>query len=183
MAARTSRIKRLAWRIPFRLARTALVCIGYVHIRPYMLGYIPLLAAFGMKFTGRPRYIAQDVYFDDLSRISLGERVVISTGARFLTHDYSLTTALRAVGLPPASDIARVAPITVGNNVFIGLRSIVLPGAKIGDNVIIGAGSVVRGVVPNNSVYMGNPGRVAGRINDYAVKCQALLEAGSVRQD
>ncbi len=183
MPARTSRIRRLAWRIPFRIARAGLVGIGYFHIRPYMAGYVPLLAAFGMKLTGKPRYIAQDVYFDDICNISLGDRVVISTGVRFLTHDYSLTTALRALGETPSSDVARVSQIAVGNNVFIGLRSIVLPNAKIGNDVIIGAGSVVRGTVPDNSVYVGNPGKVVGSLTDYALKCKGILEADMVRQD
>jgi len=183
MSARNSRFTRLAWRIPYRVARGALVAIGYIHIRPYMAGYIRLLAAFGMKFTGKPRYIAQDVYFDDITKISLGERVVISTGVRFLTHDYSLTTALNAIGEPFTSDIARVSGITVGDNVFIGLRSIVLPNAKIGNNVIVGAGTIVRGTVPDNSVYIGNPGKVVGSLTDYAMKCKDIVDSGLVRQD
>lgn len=48
---------------------------------------------------------------------------------------------------------------TIGNNVFIGMRSIILQGANIGDNVIIGAGSVVSGKVESNSVYAGNPAK------------------------
>lgn len=183
MTTRTSRLKRLAWRIPFRVARSVLVAIGYIHIRPYMAGYLPLLAAFGMKFTGKPRYIAQDAYFDDISQISLGNRVVISTGVRFLTHDYSLTTALIAIGEPLTSDVARVAGVTVGDNVFIGLRSIILPNARIGSNIIIGAGSVVRGTVPDNSVYVGNPGKVVGSLTDYAMKCRDIVDSGLVRQD
>lgn len=49
--------------------------------------------------------------------------------------------------------------IHIGSNVFIGMRSIVLPGTTIGDDVIIGAGSVVKGVVPAGTVWAGNPAK------------------------
>jgi acetyltransferase-like isoleucine patch superfamily enzyme len=45
-------------------------------------------------------------------------------------------------------------PITVGDNVYIGINTIILPGVNIGNNVIIGAGSVVSRDIPDNSVAM-----------------------------
>jgi acetyltransferase-like isoleucine patch superfamily enzyme len=145
--------------------------------------YTPLLKTFGMKVSGSPRYISGTVYFDDITKIQLGDRVVVSHHVQFLTHDYSLTTALIAVGAKPPTDVASTRAITVGNNVFIGLHSIILPNTAIGDNCIIGAGSVVRGEIPAGSVVMGNPARVVGRIEDYAAKCQRLMELGMARQD
>jgi acetyltransferase-like isoleucine patch superfamily enzyme len=47
--------------------------------------------------------------------------------------------------------------IKIGNNVWIGSNSVILPGTKIGDNCIIGAGSVVRGQIPNNQIWIGSP--------------------------
>ncbi|MEG2417414.1 MAG: DapH/DapD/GlmU-related protein [Eubacterium sp.] len=52
----------------------------------------------------------------------------------------------------------------IGNNVFIGTRSLILLGSRIGDNVIIGAGSVVTGAIPGGGVYAGVP---AKRIGDF----------------
>jgi acetyltransferase-like isoleucine patch superfamily enzyme len=54
----------------------------------------------------------------------------------------------------------RCAPVHIGHNVFIGTRSIVLKGSKIGDNSVIGAGSVVCGEIPANVIAAGNPCRV-----------------------
>ena len=54
------------------------------------------------------------------------------------------------------ADLSFVGEITIGSNVFIGANSIILPGASIGDDVIIGAGCVVSGVIPNNGVYVGS---------------------------
>ncbi|EIG58450.1 DapH/DapD/GlmU-related protein [Bradyrhizobium sp. WSM1253] len=52
-----------------------------------------------------------------------------------------------------------VSEVIVGNNVFIGTRSIVCKGVRIGDNAVIGAGSVVVGDVEPNSIYAGSPAR------------------------
>ncbi|QAA35412.1 acyltransferase [Clostridium manihotivorum] len=51
-------------------------------------------------------------------------------------------------------------PIKIGTNVFIGCNSIILKGSEIGDNCVIGAGSVVSGKFPDNTVVAGNPARV-----------------------
>jgi len=51
-------------------------------------------------------------------------------------------------------------PITIGDNVWISANAVILPGVQIGSNVIIGAGSVVTGSVPDNSIAAGNPCRV-----------------------
>jgi acetyltransferase-like isoleucine patch superfamily enzyme len=136
-----------------------------------------------MNLTGTPRYIGTSTYFDSLRAVTLGDRVVISSKVRFLTHDYSITTALIAVGAKPPRDIAREYGIRVGNNVFIGLSSIVLPGTTIGDNVIVGAGSVVRGHIPSESVVFGNPAVVVGDIRSYANKCKQTLTSDAVRID
>ena len=50
-------------------------------------------------------------------------------------------------------------PVHIGNNVWIGSHAVILPGVRIGDNVVIGAGSVVNKDIPANSVYAGVPAR------------------------
>ena len=55
-------------------------------------------------------------------------------------------------------------PIKVGNNVWIGGNVTVLPGVSIGDNVVIGAGSVVTKDIPSNVIAVGNPCRVIKEI-------------------
>ena len=55
-------------------------------------------------------------------------------------------------------------PITIGNNVWIGAQVCVLPGVTIGDNTIIGAGSVVTKSIPANVLAVGNPCRVVRQI-------------------
>ena len=55
-------------------------------------------------------------------------------------------------------------PVTIGNNVWIGGSVTILPGVSIGDNVSIGAGSVVVGDIPSNTVAVGNPCKVIKRL-------------------
>ena len=88
---------------------------------------IPQLRAAGMRLTGEPRYIAPTVFIDDFDKITVGDRVVMSSRVSLLTHDYSLTTVMIAVGKHEGGDVAMTRPITVGNNVFIGRGSIVMP--------------------------------------------------------
>lgn len=59
----------------------------------------------------------------------------------------------------------RSSPIKIGNDVFIGGNSIVLKGVIIGDNSVIGAGSVVTGTVPPNEIWAGNPAKFLKRIS------------------
>jgi acetyltransferase-like isoleucine patch superfamily enzyme len=75
--------------------------------------YSKLLKTSGMKINGIPRYIGINVVFDDLTKISLSDRVVISDECHFLTHDYSLTTALISIGEKPNGDVAFVNSIMI----------------------------------------------------------------------
>lgn len=61
--------------------------------------------------------------------------------------------------------------IDIGNNVFVGAKSIVLPGTIIHDNVVIGAGSVVKGELEAGWVYAGIPARKIKRLEEYRRTC------------
>ena len=93
--------------------------------------------------------------------IKLGNHVSISD-ARFITHDGGVW-----VFREDFPDIDVVAPITVGNNVFIGSGTIVLPGVSIGDNVVIGAGSIVSRDIPSNCVAVGGPAKQIFSLDEY----------------
>lgn len=54
----------------------------------------------------------------------------------------------------------QTAPVTIGNNVWIGGGAIIMPGVTIGDNVVIGAGSIVTKDIPDNTIAYGNPCQV-----------------------
>lgn len=95
--------------------------------------------------------------------ISVGDNVTLATGVKLLAHDAS--TAKTGVH-------TKIGIVEIGNNVFIGAGSIVLCNTRIGDNVIIGAGSVVTHDIPSNSVYAGNPAEFISTFQEYQAKHQ-----------
>lgn len=86
--------------------------------------------------------------------IEIGNHARIASGTQFLTHDGAVNC------FPGEIDGGIFGKIKIGNNVFIGINSIILLNTSIGDNCIIGAGSVVRGQFPDDSVIVGNPAQV-----------------------
>ena len=129
----------------------------------------------GVQISGKPKYINNDVFFDgkDYSKIIIGDNVTISREVMFLTHDFSITTALESIGSKINKGNGEkyfLKEIIIGNNVFIGARSTILYGSEIGDNVIIGTGCVVKGKVPSNSIVIGNPCVIIGKTDEYARK-------------
>ena len=62
---------------------------------------------------------------------------------------------------------SKIGQVSIGPKTFVGVGGIILPNVKIGENVIIGAGSVVTKDIPDNSVAVGNPAIVVGFTSDY----------------
>jgi acetyltransferase-like isoleucine patch superfamily enzyme len=132
--------------------------------------YAKALTLRGVVFKGNPRYIDYNTYVDPTGGITFGDNIVISTNVIILTHDYAYTVGLISIGKKPPTDIAVVAPVTIGDNCFIGAGSILLPGTKIGNNVIIGAGTVVKGTIADYSIVVGNPSRVISDTREWGEK-------------
>lgn len=82
--------------------------------------------------------------------ITLGNDVHITSEVRFITHDGGTLPLRKEV-----PDLEITKPIVVGDDVFIGVRSLILPGVTIGNRSIIGAGSVVTCNVPAGEVWGG----------------------------
>jgi maltose O-acetyltransferase len=99
-------------------------------------------------------YINYDCVILDGNHVYLGNNVLIAPKVQIYTAYHPLDAATRRSGLEMA------APITIGDDVWIGGGAIVCPGVSIGNNSIIGAGSVVTKHIPANVVAVGNPARV-----------------------
>ncbi|MEB8068895.1 acyltransferase [Mammaliicoccus fleurettii] len=97
--------------------------------------------------------------------INIGNHVTITRGVSFITHDGGVW-----VFRNEEKNIDVFGKIKVGNNVFIGLNSLILPGVTIGDNVVIAAGSIVTKNIESNSVVGGNPARKIRAIEEYREK-------------
>ena len=103
-------------------------------------------------------FVNYDCVFLDCAPITFGDNVFIGPQCGFYAVNHPLDAALRNSGVETG------IPITVGNNVWFGGSVTVCPGVTIGDNVVIGAGSVVVGDIPSDCVAVGNPARVVRRL-------------------
>jgi acetyltransferase-like isoleucine patch superfamily enzyme len=99
--------------------------------------------------------------------VRLGNGVCVSGGVKFLTHDGA--ARLLKSRRPMIQSFGR---INVGDNCFIGENALLLPGTTIGRDCVIGAGAVVRGTVPENSLVIGNPGQVVGRASLFLLRLE-----------
>lgn len=99
--------------------------------------------------------------------IHLGNHVS-ATKTHFETHDGGVWVIRDK---HPEIDVVR--PIHVGNNVYFGYGCLVMPGATIGNNVVVGAGSVVTGNIPDNCVVAGVPARFIKGVDEYEAAVMA----------
>ena len=90
----------------------------------------------------------------DVVEVTIGDKTQIAPGVQILTADHPRSPEVRASGL----EFGR--PIHIGRNVWIGGGAIILPGVTIGDDALVGAGSVVTRDVPAGATVVGNPARV-----------------------
>lgn len=99
--------------------------------------------------------------------IQLGDNVHLTDGVCFLTHDAGILIFKKHI-----PDLELTKPIIVGNDVYIGANSMILPGVHIGNKVIIGCGTIVTKDVPDNSVVVGVPGKIIKTADEYLEKAK-----------
>lgn len=97
----------------------------------------------------------------DDTHIYVGSHTLFGPNVVLATAGHPMMPELRKHG------IQYNMPIHIGENCWLGAGVIVVPGVTIGDNVVIGASSVVTKDIPSNSVAMGSPCRVVRQINDH----------------
>ena len=112
---------------------------------------------------GNNIYIGDGVFLNfgcvllDVCTIRIGPRTQIGPAVQIVTADHPRDPADRATGLEMGK------PIDIGENVWIGSQAVILPGVTIGDDAIIGAGSIVTRDVPPGATVVGNPARSVSR--------------------
>lgn len=119
----------------------------------------PFICDYGYNIEiGKNFYSNHNLIILDANKVEFGDNVFIGPNCGFYTAGHPLDYETRNKGLEYAK------PIKVGNNVWFGGNVTVLPGVKIGDNSVIGAGSVVTKDIPENSIAVGNPCKVIKKI-------------------
>lgn len=145
----------------------------YMIIRMFKkLYYFLYLKIFGMnKYLkkkgvkiGENSYIYSDISTLESFLITIGNNVTISNDIQFITHDNSVCKVL--------DDVTDVfGEIKIGDNCFIGARSIILYGVTLPNNTIVAAGSVVtKSITEEGKIIGGVPAKVIGDVNSFAEK-------------
>lgn len=121
----------------------------------------PFYCDYGINISvGDNFYANYNVTILDGAPVTFGNNVFIAPNCVFSTAGHPLNVEQRNKGLEIA------LPITVGDNVWIGTQVSVLPGVTIGNNTVIGAGSVVNRDIPDGVIAAGNPCRVIREITE-----------------
>ena len=103
----------------------------------------------------------KDTWSSEPYLVTIGSNCQITKGVKLFTHGGG--QAVRQ--MHPDFDV--FGKIVIGDNVYIGMNSLIMPGVTIADNVIVAAGSVVTKSVPKNVVVAGNPAKIICTISDY----------------
>lgn len=121
----------------------------------------PFWCDFGYNIeVGENFYANHGLVILDCAKVVFGDNVFVGPNCGFYTAGHPVDSERRNKGLEYAY------PITVGNDVWFGAGVHVLPGIRIGNNVVIGAGSVITKDIPDNVVAAGNPCKVIREITD-----------------
>ena len=121
----------------------------------------PIQCDYGYTITvGDNVLINFNAVFLDAAPVTIGDNCFIGPNAGFYTVNHPLDPKRRNEGYVYGK------PIVLGKNVWIGGSCTILSGVTIGDNAVIGAGSVVTRDIPANCIAVGNPARVIRSIDD-----------------
>lgn len=101
-----------------------------------------------------------DCIIIDVCKVDIGNNVFFAPRVCICTATHPIDTEVRNTGLEYGK------PIHIGDNVWIGMNAVVNPGITIGNNSIIGAGSVVTKDIPNDVIAVGNPCRILRKITE-----------------
>lgn len=100
--------------------------------------------------------------------IKLGNNVVIASEVLFVTHD-AINYMTNHLEKNKKYQLY-LGAIEIGDNVFIGSRSMIMPNVKIANNIIVGAGSIITHDLKESGVYAGSPARKIGEFNQFLEK-------------
>ena len=129
-----------------------------------------------LKGIGENVYFYSRIYPADAKLLKLGSNVVIATNVRFLGHD---RVDIMLTGMMNERYYKYYDCIEVGSNVFIGSDCIILPGVKIGDNTVIGAGAVVTKDLEPGGIWGGIPAKRIGNFDDFIAKRKGMIKPES----
>ena len=95
--------------------------------------------------------MSNNCYIQALQGIQIGSNFLFAPGTTIVSVNHGVNNEYKDVN---------TKPVVIGNNVWLGANVIILPEVNLGDNVVVGAGSVVTKSFPSNSIIAGNPAKL-----------------------
>ncbi len=114
------------------------------------------------------RFIGNPLFGSEPWLITIGNHTEITNEVRFITHD-GATWVIR--NKEQYKNVVKFGKIVIGDNCFIGVRAMIMPGVTIGNNCIVAAGAVVTQSIPDGEVWGGIPARYITTTDEWAKKC------------
>ena len=108
---------------------------------------------------GKNVFIMNNVHIGCLNEVSIGEDTLIGSNVLIEDHSHGNINELLSENPKKNNNLYSKGKINIGKNVWICDGVIILPGVTIGDNSVVGAGSIVTKDIPSNSIYAGNPAK------------------------
>jgi len=154
---------------------------SYPKIYKYFDFYRMLVHQHFFEFLGKNSILRENVRFSHNKNIHIGSNCIIGPNSILNAADtitigndflggpeliiYTAEHGMENKGIPFYKQANKYAPVIIGNNVYIGVRVTILKGSCIGDNVIVGAGSVITGKLESNAIYVGSPAKLIKKLN------------------
>lgn len=130
----------------------------------------PFSCEYGVHISiGAGTYLGPDAIIQDCGKVTIGHHSLIGPGVRICTASHPLQSSERLLRDPLSHEVRYVtsaSPVVIGNQVWIGASVTILGGVTIGDDAVIGAGSVVTRDIPSACVAYGVPCKVIRAIDD-----------------
>ena len=104
---------------------------------------------------GCQTYINRNTFLDVILSLKIGEYCAIGPNCYITDHDHGVD-----MNLPPLQQLMIAKPTKIGDRVWIGANVTILKGVTVGDDAVIGAGSVVTKDIPEKAIAVGNPAKV-----------------------
>jgi len=128
----------------------------------------------GVQFGNNCSFGKNNKFMSEPYLIKIGDDFSSSSNVNFVTHDGSMRVI--RVLYPQYKNMDLFGKILIKNNVFIGVNVTILPNTIIDNNVIVGAGSIVKGHLKENSVYAGIPAKFICTVDEYLEKNECFFD-------
>lgn len=138
--------------------------------KPIDYNSVEYLRSRGVQIGENVHILNSQIDFGHGFLIKIGNNVTL-TGVRVLAHDASTQIPL---------GVSKVGSVIIGDDVFVGNGAIILPNVRIGNQVVVGAGAVIAKDIPDNSIVVGNPARIAGTYDDFVARHKKQMETRPV---